>query len=145
MSDYAKTTIDNLPKSASTNYAHAQTATNTRFYQDIQRPQTPRPQVAVFSPTDTSQLDALTGTGVLGKKQTLALFDLPQNSLNGQVFTHTVFPGFLEKDRPLVLERLKALDHPDLIDKIASALETLSQLNQMGLDAFNRCQQLKQG
>lgn len=147
MSIPSKTTIDNLPPSVSERYAANEISIKTKFYQEIASPLAQaRPQVAVLAPIQESQLEQL--TGFLGKTHSLALYQAPSLDLTQDVFTHTVFPAFLDKDRTSVMEKLEALKteaNSDEITKILQAITTISDLNQMGSSAFARCRQLKQG
>lgn len=148
MSIPSKATIDNLPPSVSERYAVDELIkTSPGFYQQISSisPQT-RPQIAVFEPLESSQLESL--TGALGKAHTLAYYAMPRGEYSSDIFSFGVFPTLLEKDKELIMNKLDSLansTNADDVGKIKSAVHMLSDLNQMGLDTFARARQLKQG
>jgi hypothetical protein len=140
-----RTTIDELSIQTHIDYANAQE--NLKDYKGItQLGSGARPQVAVENPLLSSQLEALTGS--LGHLETLATFASPEMGLNPNVFTHAVFPSFLEKDKANLLSKLEeSKNQSNLadIEKVQKGLSLLSNLNADALSAFAKCRQLQQG
>lgn len=148
MSIPSKTTIYDLPPSASERYAEQELSTRgSKLYPEISSTQTQtRPQVAVLVPAQKSQLETL--TGALGKTHTLALYTAPQIDISPDVFTYSVFPTLMEKDvDPLIqkLNGLKTQDNVSSVETLIAGVKQLSSLNQMGHDVFGRCRSLEKG
>jgi hypothetical protein len=148
MSIPSKTTIDNLPPSVSQRYAAEELSTKgSKFFQEISNVvPTARPQIAVLAPAQESQLEAL--TGFLGKTHSLALYTEPDTTLDQNVFTHTVFPSFSQKDKDQIesgLQNLKNDQNSPIVNKVLTGIATLSDLNKLGDAAFANCRRLKQG
>lgn len=149
MSIPSKTTIDNLPSSASQRYATDEISIKgSKFYQDISSvAPSASPQVAVVTPIQASQLETLTG-GSLHEITRISIIEKPPANLEQNVFTHTVFPAFYQKDKELVESKLQNLitdSTRSSVDKVLKGLSTISDLNKMGDDAFANCRRLKQG
>ncbi len=148
MSEPIKTTIYELPTSVSQRYAQDEISKNSSIYQDISSTNASmRPQVAVLAPAQESHLAEL--TGVLGKTQSLALYEAPPvEGVTEEVFSYTVFPALLEKDVSLFNDKLSVLSketNNQEVNKVIEAISTLSKLNSMGMDAFTHCRLLKKG